>query len=126
MKVLKCQGCGSTDFYEENGYRICLFCGTKHLITRDDKNEMPRESEISLDDDVQKLLQKWKEDPERADKYAELILQIDPNNEKALQYLQKKNRPQESQISASKVLAIVFFSIVIIGVFLVAFMTCRF
>lgn len=90
MKVLKCQGCGSTDFYEENGYRICLYCGTKHLITREDKKEVPKESKIELNEDVQRLLQKWKEDPSRATKYAELILQIDPNNKQALQQVQKK------------------------------------
>ena len=87
MKILICESCGSPDLYEENGYKICRYCGTKHLITQDDRPA--KYSKITLDDDVSQLLQKCREEPERAQKYAQLILEIDPNNDEAKQYLNK-------------------------------------
>lgn len=46
-----------------------------------------KESVISLRDDVENLLEKCKENPARAHKYAELILEIDPGNEEAKRIL---------------------------------------
>ena len=43
--------------------------------------------EHGLDDDVAKLLRKCRENPARARKYANLILDIDPDNPEALKYL---------------------------------------
>ena len=42
---------------------------------------------IGLDDDVAELLRKCRENPARARKYANLILDIDPDNPEALKYL---------------------------------------
>jgi uncharacterized Zn finger protein (UPF0148 family) len=126
MKSFQCEGCGSTDFYDLDGYRICEHCGRKHIITKEDQRV--KQSTIDLNEDVAMLLEKCKTEPERAKKFAQRILEIDPNNAEAKRILYggQNRTQQESQISANKVLAIVFFSIVIIGVFLVAFMTCRF
>lgn len=88
MKVLTCQGCGSNDLYEENGYRICRYCGTKHLITKEDKPA--KESNIDLNEDVVRLLKRWDENPAQADKYAHMILEIDPHNEQALRQVNSK------------------------------------
>jgi len=44
-------------------------------------------SGVSLDSDVERLLLKCHEDPRRAARYANLILDIDPTNEEALKYL---------------------------------------
>ena len=84
MKAVACKSCGSTDLYAENGYRVCRYCGTRHIITSDDKVSY---SEIALDEDVKRLLKKCREDPSRAHKYAELILEIDPSNSEARSYL---------------------------------------
>ena len=46
-------------------------------------------SGIALDDDLVRLLAKCKADPKNARKYANLILDIDPDNEEALNYLRK-------------------------------------
>lgn len=89
MKDLTCRNCGSNDLYAENGYYICRYCGTKHLITKDDKPA--RESTIELNEDVKKLLKCWDENPSMADKYAQMILEIDPNNQRALKQVNSKS-----------------------------------
>ena len=89
MKVLTCEKCGSNDLYEENGYLICRYCGTKHLITKDDKPA--RESTIDLNEDVKRLLKRWDENPSQANKYAHMILEIDPNNQRALKQVNSKS-----------------------------------
>ncbi len=85
MQVFTCQGCGSHDFHEENGYRICEHCGTKHIITAEDQRAS--RSTIDLQEDVARLLEKCKEEPERAKKFATRILEIDPNNAEAQRIL---------------------------------------
>lgn len=85
MKVFECQSCGSRDFREENGYRICEHCGTKHIITAEEKR-IPQ-STIDLQNDVARLLQQCKDNPNRAKKIAERILEIDPNNAEAIRIL---------------------------------------
>lgn len=87
MKEFVCKNCGSDDLYRENGFYVCRYCGSKFLITRDD--EAPRETVIELDCDVKKLLQRAKEDPTRAGKCAERILEIDPNNIEAKKIIEK-------------------------------------
>lgn len=85
MKAIECQNCGSKDLYEENGYQICKYCGTKHLIASSDRTE--KESIIDLNRDVQRLLRRCREEPERAKQCAERILEIDPNNAEAKRIL---------------------------------------
>ncbi len=85
MTLFICANCGSNDFREEEGYRICNHCGSKYIITAEDRRVLP--SSIDLEDDVSRLLQKCKTDPERSKKYAQRILEIDPNNAEAIRIL---------------------------------------
>ena len=85
MKSIECKKCGSNDFTILNGYRKCNYCGTIYQITKEDISI--KESNISINSDVQRLLQKCKTDPVNAKKYANLILDIEPNNREALKYL---------------------------------------
>ena len=67
------------------GVRTCLYCGTQFQIP---KEELPKKkSEIALNSDVERLLDKCRKDPKNARKYANLILDIDPTNRDALKYL---------------------------------------
>ena len=79
MKRLICEACGASGFIEKDGYRICEYCGSKYLIES--------KSTISLNDDIQNLLQKCKSEPWNARKYANLVLDIDPTNSEACNYL---------------------------------------
>jgi hypothetical protein len=48
---------------------------------------MPKASVISVSSDIEALLQKCREDPRNRKRYAGLILDIDPTNPEAQQYL---------------------------------------
>ena len=90
MDDFSCKGCGSNEFREENGYRICSYCGRKHIITAENKRILP--SSIEMNNDVERLLQKCKTEPERAKKIAERILEIDPYNEEAKKILEPQSK----------------------------------
>lgn len=85
MKRFICENCGANDFIEKDGYRICRYCDTKFLINHED---MPiKNTQIALSDDIKMLLDKCKNDPAHARKYANLILDIDPTNKEVYKYL---------------------------------------
>ena len=96
MKNIECENCGSNDLYEDNGYLICRHCGSRFLPTKD---ERPSQVTIDLRSDVQSLLEKWDGDPANGSKYARLILEIDPSNERAKRYLYGNNYSNNSQTS---------------------------
>ena len=81
MKTFVCEGCGSSDFHDIGGYRICDYCGKKHIITKEDKT-LPQ-STICLNEDVNRLLEKCRTDRANAVKYANRVLEIDPHNSEA-------------------------------------------
>lgn len=95
MKLLTCSNCGSHDLYENNGYQICRYCHSRYILETNHLHSPsiysnPSQtvaSGISLNDDIQRLLQKCKMEPHKAARYASLILDIDPTNKEALKYL---------------------------------------
>lgn len=82
MEAIYCPGCNANEYHIDGKYFVCDYCNTRFLPPVTAKT-----SEISLSDDVQRLLDKCKSDPDKAWKYANLILDIDPDNQEALQYL---------------------------------------
>lgn len=90
MRIMSCENCGSNELYKENGYFICRHCGAKYLITKDDM--LPGDAEIDLRSDVSALLAKWDADPENANRYAKLILEIDSTNVRARRQLYGNNQ----------------------------------
>ena len=82
MKALICEHCGGDEFIEKDGYRICRYCKSKFVPSKEEKAK--KAATISLNDDVERLLNKCKTDPARAKKYARLILEMDPNNIEAM------------------------------------------
>ena len=99
MKIVVCSGCGASDFIEKNGFLVCTYCCSKFAAENDDKpiysaikkntagSLNDSNSSIALSDDVQRLLDKCKKEPLNAKRYANLILDIDPDNIEALNYL---------------------------------------
>ena len=85
MKAEICSRCGANDWTRKNGCRICNYCGTTFRL--EDSDIPVKESEISLNDDVKRLLEKCKNDPKNAKRYANLVLDIDPSNEEAVKYI---------------------------------------
>ena len=85
MKAIKCEHCGGDEFIEKSGYRICKYCKSKFQIAKEER--LQPGSHIAINDDVERLLQKCRENPRRAHKYAALILDIDPTNIEARMYL---------------------------------------
>lgn len=87
MKRFECSACGANDLYEENGYAICKYCGTKFKKTREDG--FIEDSSIELDNDVKRLIEKIEKEPQNAKKYAQLILTLDPHNDYAARILKQ-------------------------------------
>ena len=85
MKIEICERCGGGEFVDRDGYRICQFCNTKYLITSEDVKQ--KESTITLDKDIMMLLQKCRDDPANARRYASLVLDMDPDNVEAIKYI---------------------------------------
>lgn len=80
MEKVSCSSCGSNVLTRDGSYYVCSYCGTRFKTNNVD-------STIALNDDVASLIQKCKVEPQNARRYANLILDIDPNNKEALQYL---------------------------------------
>ncbi len=85
MKLLDCMRCGSKEFVEEDGFIVCAYCKSKYVPQADDIP--PKETVIGMASDIQALLQKCREDPTNRRRFANLILDIDPTNQEAKQYL---------------------------------------
>ena len=79
MQELKCINCGGNEWINGDGFRKCAFCGTTFLVER--------QSSISVNNDVERLLEKCRKEPRKAKIYANLILDIDPTNQEARLYL---------------------------------------
>lgn len=87
MRIFVCERCGGNDFRQEKGFRTCQYCNTSYVLTAE---EMPQKlSNISLNDDIKSLLNKCKNDPTNARRYASLVLDIDPTNNEARKFLNR-------------------------------------
>ncbi len=80
MKKLVCANCGGNLFTDKAGIKVCLFCNSQHEPKQNSAG-------ISLQSDIDRLLQKCRDDPAKASRYASLILDIDPTNKEATKYL---------------------------------------
>ena len=92
MKLLDCKSCGSKELVEEDGLVVCIYCRSTYLPQADDSPQM--ETTILIASDIDALLAKCETDPVNRWRYANLILDIDPTNARARQYLDtgKKKR----------------------------------
>ena len=84
MELIICKTCGANEWEKHDGYLVCKYCHQKYITTG--KNNV-KQTNISLGSDIEVLLQKCKTDPKNAKKYANLVLDIDPDNSEAIKYL---------------------------------------
>lgn len=98
LKVLICERCGANELHEDGNYFVCDYCGSKFLketkserssnngggfVSNSNNTVLNPESligGISLNSDIERLLNKCKTDPKNKRKYINLILDIDPDN----------------------------------------------
>lgn len=85
MKIVECTRCGSTELFQYEGFAQCAYCQSKFAYEADDL--AAKNTTIGLSSDIEQLLQKCKDDPANRRRYAGLILDIDPTNPQAIQYL---------------------------------------
>lgn len=85
MKQIHCENCGADVFEIKSNYKICKYCNTKYQLEVFDYPKY--NSNISVKSDVEILLERCKSEPEKARKYANLVLDIDPTNKDAKKYL---------------------------------------
>lgn len=85
MKFVDCPSCGSKELVEEDGIIVCVYCRSKYVPQADDV--LPSATVIGIASDIQALLQKCREDSINRRRYANWILDIDPTNQEAKQYL---------------------------------------
>ena len=97
MKTLVCKSCSATGLVIRGSYAVCPYCDSKFLLDRDERSAASGSghytfasggaSVISMDADIERLLEKCRKEPRNARKYANLILDMDPDNTEALRYL---------------------------------------
>jgi len=91
LERISCDSCGGSDFYEQDGFAVCIFCRSKYDITELKKRQVGGMSaEVSSGSSVQTLLDKaekhWKMgDKAKAKKLYAQVLEFDPSNDVARQ-----------------------------------------
>lgn len=80
-----CLNCGSQEYIEEGRFIKCTYCGTR--FKKQNKDGFSQGVTIDLTDDVSRLLEMCKKEPQKIIRYANLILEIDPYNKQAKKYL---------------------------------------
>lgn len=85
MKVLKCTSCGSNELTDYGAYVVCDFCRSRFTNTKEKVSG--KATTIGLASDIDTLLKKCQEDQVNRRRYANLVLDIDPTNQQAKQYL---------------------------------------
>ena len=97
MKTLVCKSCSAKGLMIRGSYAVCPYCDSKFLLEREERSVLSGgghysfaskgPSEISMDGDIERLLEKCRREPRNARKYANLILDMDPDNTEAMKYL---------------------------------------
>ena len=92
MVDFTCRKCGAPNMTRKGGFLFCQYCGSSVLLDADEQKAINLSNntvstKIDLRSDVEMLLEKCKKDPQKARRYANLILDIDPTNQEALKYL---------------------------------------
>lgn len=88
MRHIQCPNCGSVEFREDAKKRTCLYCQTSFEVELNAVSTPG--SSIDIQADIDELIRKCDLDPANKRTYANLILDLDPDNEVALQLLNSR------------------------------------
>jgi len=86
MILIECTKCGSNELFEEVGYVVCAYCRLRFV--RQPGDVPTTETVITLDHDIENLLERCRNDLSSRRRLANLILDIDPTNVEAKRFLQ--------------------------------------
>jgi hypothetical protein len=93
MKIVECVQCGSNELTEIDGITTCDYCKARYAM---EASEMASHgTTISVNSDIEALLQKCVDDPSNRKRYADLILNLDPSNKEALEFLKDAQQGQK-------------------------------
>ena len=70
---------------DDDGYVVCAYCRSRFVPQAADV--LQKETVIGLQSDILVLLEKCQDDPANRRRYASLILDLDPTNQAAKDYL---------------------------------------
>lgn len=84
MKLVECGHCGGKKLVPEHGLLVCAYCRARFVPQAEDSP--PKETVIGIASDIQTLLQRCKDEPHNSQRYASLILDLDPTNQEAQLY----------------------------------------
>ena len=93
MINIECLKCKSVEFSQADGFYVCTYCRSKYRPEQLRGSSSAKgaggakTSAIEIDEDILRLLEKIKKEPWDAKRFANMILDIDPTNEEALQIL---------------------------------------
>ena len=86
MKIVECVQCGSNELTEIDGITTCDYCKARYAM---EASEMASHgTTISVNSDIEALLQKCVDDPANRKRYADLVLNLDPSNKEALEFFE--------------------------------------
>lgn len=85
MKILKCTNCGSIELADHGSYAICDYCRSRFAYTKEQVSSTT--PTIGVASDIDALLKKCQDDPINRRRYASLVLDLDPTNQQAHQFL---------------------------------------
>ena len=87
MEHIACTRCGSNELAEEGAFLVCAYCRSRFSVPR--YGERRPATTIDVNGDIRMLLQKCADDPANLRRYASLVLDLDPENGEALEYLRR-------------------------------------
>ena len=85
MKLQSCDRCGSKELTDEGGFLVCVYCRSKFVPEA--SQSLSSTSDIGVASDIDELLRRCREDPHNRQRYASLVLDLDPTNAEARRYL---------------------------------------
>jgi hypothetical protein len=84
VATVECTRCGSTELEGGDGFVVCVYCQSRYASA---PVVVAVETTIGLGSDIDVLLRKCRTEPANRRRYASLVLDLDPTNQEAHQYL---------------------------------------